>query len=136
MSYKITVHTVNLSAALTMLRYLSPKLREQSKSDLHKFVEDVRDLAKQFCPVDTGSLKMSIRIEIYASPAGVWHKLGVRAGGYITNPKTGRKVDYAVYVEYGTSKMSPQPFMRPAWQAKRASLGNVMGTIARRTVRI
>lgn len=60
-------------------------------------------LAKQLCPVDTGSLKKSIR-----SRSGE-NKVVVTAGGYITNPKTGRLVDYAVYAE------AKQPFMSMAW---------------------
>jgi hypothetical protein len=41
----------------------------------------------------------------------------VRAGGYITNPKTGKLVNYAGFVEH------KQPYMRPAFE-------EVKGTIA------
>lgn len=70
--------------------------------------------AKSYVAVDTGSLQKSIRKQVYAKPAHNVRKIGVRAGGYVRNPKTGRLVDYAVYQEYGTSRMRPQPFMRPA----------------------
>jgi HK97 gp10 family phage protein len=72
----------------------------------------IRDEAKQRVPVDTGSLQKSIRIEI--TRRGGKEVVGVAAGGYITNPKTGRKVDYAGFVEYGTSRQWPQPYLRPA----------------------
>jgi hypothetical protein len=65
-------------------------------------------LAQVYCPVDTGSLRDSIRVE--RGGAGLrWREVRVRAGGYVTNPKTGRKVDYAWYVENYT-----QPFLSPA----------------------
>ena len=58
--------------------------------------------------VDTGSLRDSIRLE----RGGVgkhWRVVRVRAGGYVTNPKTGRIVNYAAVVE------RKYPYMRPAW---------------------
>lgn len=68
--------------------------------------ELMRDLAKIYVAVDTGSLRDSVRMQ--------WQGEGrricvVRAGGYVTNPRTGRLVDYAVYVEH------KQPFMYPAY---------------------
>ena len=72
-------------------------------------------LAQIYVPVDTGSLRDSIRVE----RGGVgkdWRTVRVRAGGYVTNPKSHKKVNYSNYVEFGTSKMGAQPFMRPAWE--------------------
>jgi hypothetical protein len=54
--------------------------------------------AKVYVPVDTGSLRDSIRKERGGEGMG-WREYRVRAGGYIVNPKTGRLVDYAWYVE-------------------------------------
>ena len=58
--------------------------------------------------VVTGSLRDSIRIEV---PVIVDNKrsVSVRAGGYVTNPKTGRLVDYAWIIE------ARYPFMAPAF---------------------
>lgn len=53
--------------------------------------------AKLMCPVDTGRLLNSIT-----------HTSDGEAA-YI-----GTNVEYAPYVEYGTSKTAPQPFIRPA----------------------
>jgi len=61
--------------------------------------------AISYVPVDRGSLRDSIRIE---SGGEGWLTKRVRAGGYVTNPRTGRLVDYAAYVEAQT------PFMAPA----------------------
>ena len=53
--------------------------------------------AKMLCPVDTGRLRNSIT-----------HTSDGEAA-YI-----GTNVEYAAYVEYGTSKTSAQPFLEPA----------------------
>lgn len=51
-------------------------------------------LARENAPVDSGELKKSIHAE---------------GGGLSASVKTG--ADHAVMVEYGTSRMAPQPFM-------------------------
>ena len=53
--------------------------------------------AKQYCPVDTGNLRNSISHDSDEEYA------------YI-----GTNVEYAPYVEMGTSKTKEQPFLRPA----------------------
>ena len=58
-------------------------------------------------PVDTGRLKGSITTKDLGP-----YDFELRAG--YTND-----VDYAQYVEYGTSKMKAQPFLRPAIQYAR-----------------
>ena len=64
-------------------------------------------LAKIYVRVETGSLRDSIRMQWIGRGRRV---CTVRAGGYITNPKTGRLVNYAVHVEQRF------PFMKPAWE--------------------
>lgn len=63
--------------------------------------------AKYLCPVDTGKLERSIKIEDIV-------------GGKSIGPDT----DYDVYVEYGTSKMAAQPYMRPALTENRKPIAN------------
>lgn len=57
--------------------------------------------AKRLCPVDTGRLRSSIG-----------NQLGRDAIGLVAI--VGTDVEYAPYVELGTSKMAAQPFLRPA----------------------
>ncbi len=66
-----------------------------------------KGLAQVNVLVDTGSLRDSIRVE-RGGEGQHWRQIRLRAGGYITNPKTGRLVDYAVFVE------EKHPFLRPA----------------------
>jgi hypothetical protein len=80
------------------LAQLPEKLVEYAFEALIKQAELMRDLAKVYCPVDTGSLRDSIRVERGGESKG-WREVRVRAGGYIINPKTGRRVDYAFYQE-------------------------------------
>jgi len=70
-------------------------------------------VAKQLCPIDTGTLATSIRIVTQAPTGGFFevtkdplsNKIGVTAlitaGGWLVNPKTGRIVDYAQAVHDG-----------------------------------
>ena len=66
-----------------------------------------KGLAQVNVLVDTGSLRDSIRVE-RGGEGQNWRQISLRAGGYVTNPKTGRLVDYAVFVE------ERHPFLRPA----------------------
>lgn len=57
--------------------------------------------AKQLCPVDTGRLRASITHALDRDSRGL---VGV----------VGTDVNYAPYVELGTSRSGAQPFLRPA----------------------
>lgn len=61
---------------------------------------DIVDLTKQITPVDTGNLKGS-----YGAVPVTSHEVHV-----------GTEVEYAPYVEYGTSRMAAQPHLTPAFQ--------------------
>ena len=105
---------INLYSRLTSLM---PALREDIRSDLISIAEDIVMIAKGLVPVDTGALKESIRVEeknkkVYATAGG----------GGVTNPKTGRIVDYAAHVEYGTSRVPAHPYMRPAFDRVRKEI--------------
>lgn len=55
--------------------------------------------AEARCPVDTGNLRASITHEVDAGDNAVY---------------IGTNVEYAPYVELGTSRQKAQPFLRPA----------------------
>ena len=55
--------------------------------------------AQQKCPVDTGNLRASITHEVDAGGKAVY---------------VGTNVEYAPYVELGTSRQKAQPYLRPA----------------------
>jgi hypothetical protein len=91
------------------LANLPEKMLEFAFEVLLKQAELMKGLAQVYVPVDTGSLRDSIRVE-RGGESLHWRQVRVRAGGYVTNPKTGRLVNYAAIVE------AKQPFMRPAFE--------------------
>ena len=60
----------------------------------------VQGMAQGLAPVDTGFLRSSISIDLRVLEAEI-----------------GPTANYGLYVEMGTSRMSPQPFMYPAAEA-------------------
>lgn len=66
-------------------------------------LEEIGLLAENYaarkCPVDTGNLRASITHEVDAGDGAVY---------------VGTNVEYAPYVELGTSRQKAQPFLRPA----------------------
>lgn len=81
---------------------------------------DTQREARQLCPVDTGRLRASIRPRFY--------KEGLAADVYTD-------VDYAPFVEFGTSRMGAQPFLFPAFEMVRprylAELAAALKTLER-----
>jgi hypothetical protein len=97
------------------LATLPEKMLEWAFEVLMKQAELMKGYAQVYVPVDTGSLRDSIRIE--RGGEGLhWREVRVRAGGYVTNPRTGRLVNYALHVELRS------PYMRPAFEAVRPTI--------------
>ena len=82
----------SLTKALEKLRLAEPAY-EATELFLEKTVAD----AKNIVPVRTGTLQRSIR---WWGGEGEYH--------------VGSNVHYAPYVEYGTSRMAPRPYLTPA----------------------
>ena|SRR3990167_3180221 len=78
------------------------------QNPLVRIAAKVEAFAKRLCPVDTGRLRSSIGFQVL-SPNKVIVATGI-------NP-TSRPVNYAAYVEFGTSVQAAQPYMRPAIEA-------------------
>ena len=97
------------------LAVLPEKMLEWAFEVMLKQAELMRDLANIYAPVETGALRDSIRVE-RGGEGMHWRLVRVRAGGYMTNPKTGKRVDYAKHQEFGTKHMSAQPYMQPAFE--------------------
>lgn len=66
----------------------------------------VQDSAKQRCPVDTGRLQGSLTYQV--------QKDGNEVEGLV-----GTNVEYAPYVEAGTSRQTAKPFLKPAGDESR-----------------
>ena len=91
----------------------------QDAADMALELSYMAEFARAFCPVHTGALRGSIRVE---RPGPLRAKLVAGCGGYV-NPLTGREVDYARYVHDGTSVMPARPFLLQGVMAARLTVG-------------
>ncbi len=87
---------------------LIPDFERAVSEGLLDLSENVKLEAQKRVPVDTGSLRSSIRVD---DPQGTDPlEVQVTAGGTAD-------VDYAAFVEFGTRNASAQPYMIPAARA-------------------
>ena len=109
---------------------------------MESFAVNIWSTAKQIVPVDTGSLKSSIRILKFKgmnrnyvmyrvlAGAGSFKGSGIRTIGRMgtgvgvattqtVKGRSWRNPYYALYVELGTVRAKAQPFMRPAFNKHR-----------------
>jgi len=70
--------------------------------------------AKRMCPVDTGRLRASLSHEM--------EKKGDEVIG-----RVGTNIEYGVYVEYGTERMSAKPYLRPALENNKGKIKQLLG---------
>jgi hypothetical protein len=114
----------DLGQVKTDLADLPEKMLDYAFEVLMSRAELMKGLAQVYVRVDTGSLRDSIRIE-RGGESKNWRRVRVRAGGYVTNPKTGRLVNYAAVVEQRF------PYMRPAFDEIK---GDIAGMIRAKVV--
>jgi len=90
-------------------------LRGSAKWNLTRMVkdmaEDIQRIAQQLAPIDTGALVSSI--EIFEGATGVFNVVG---GTYVISIAVGSRLEYAAFVELGTSRQAAQPYMLPAFE--------------------
>lgn len=91
--------SAELARALTKLSLEMPQAVEKA---LTAAALNVERGAKQRCPVDTGRLRASITHRVEADRAEVF-----------------TVVEYAPYVEFGTSRRAASPFLAPAAEEER-----------------
>lgn len=94
MSLATATVSVNRQATLKQLEPML--LRELARRAL-----GVQTRASDLCPVDTGRLRASITTQVTVDQVGPVARIG-------------SNVEYAIYVEMGTSRMEAQPYLRPA----------------------
>lgn len=77
-----------------------------------KTARDIEADAKQMAPVDTGNLKGSISSDVRGLEATI-----------------GPTASYGVFLETGTSRMAPQPYMGPATDRRQGPFEQAMGRL-------
>ena len=99
MSYRIETYGLE---KIKSLKSLAAALKGYVDEALNQAAQLCVAEAKRFAPVRTGRLRDSIRIL-------------EKGEGYVT---VGSDVEYAPHVEFGTYRMAPRSFLRPAiWDA-------------------
>lgn len=91
----------------------APAVKRKAVRVVAKAAHDVEARAKATAPRDTGALVNSISTTNKGMTAEV-----------------GPTVNYAAYVEHGTSRMSPQPYMGPAADAVEPAFVAAMSQLA------
>lgn len=81
------------------------EVRREASTVVRRTAYAIVATSQQLVPVDTGTTKSSIHA---SAPSG-----GPLAG-FSLEAHIGPTTDYAEYLEYGTSRRAPQPFMGPA----------------------
>jgi len=113
---------VNTSIVKQDIATIPNALLEGAEQAIMEAAHLMQGLAQIHVRVDTGSLRDSIRVE-RGGESMHFRQVRVRAGGYVTNPKTGRLVDYAVIVEI------KYPYMRPAYEEVRSQVETIITRI-------
>jgi HK97 gp10 family phage protein len=109
----VGIRARGIRAAQERLERLADRIAGATEEAISEFADDVVVHMKGVVPVDTGRLRDSISKEA--------------DGMHVTVGPRG--VEYASYVEYGTSRSPAQPYVRPTIQWVRA---NGPARIARR----
>lgn len=120
------------------LRELGPRV---ARNTLRRAVSAgavvIRNDARSRAPVDTGEMKKDIQVKRERDNRGLMvanYSVFVRTGKKSRLSGAKRDVNkdsfYWRFVEFGTAKMAAQPFMRPAFEAKKeeavARIGEVL----------
>jgi len=99
------------------LKKLGPKLGKKIiRRAMRPAAKVVRDEAKANCPVDTGTLRQSIKVRAAKRSRQKIELLVTTSGS--DNLFTGSAY-YGGMVEWGTAFQAPRPYMRSAYDAKK-----------------
>ena len=116
---KLDVKIIGAQAIMKLLQKKKGEIDKKLNKDLLTCTIKVEGDAKKGTPVLTGRLRSSIT-----------HEVKDLTG------KVGTNVDYAPHVEYGTTKMRPQPYLYPALRGNmdfiKKKLGNSVVTSLRK----
>lgn len=114
----VHVDTSEVDHLIFDLGTASVRVGEKVANVIRKTAHDIEADAKAFVPVDTGFLKNSISTDFEGD--GRFARMSAEIGP---------TAHYGVYVEEGTSRQNPQPFMRPAFDRRKEGLVKAMEKI-------
>ena len=112
-----SIDTDELRALAAQLNAAAAKSPELVQAVLEKTAGDVQGDAQALAPVDTGNLRSSISRDVTRDADGITAEVGPTAS-------------YGAYVEFGTSRNPPQPYLRPALDRRVPMLEQALTQIA------
>ena len=116
----IRVQVLGVDAAIAKFLTLAKSSEVATEAGEKAGAEDVLRGAEARVPVATGRLRDSLQIAADPEEDGTL---------------VGTDVEYAVYVEYGTSDTAAQPFLRPALEGETASVTADIATALNAAIR-
>lgn len=75
--------------------------------------------------IDTGVLRASIMSNVKVKSNEVIGKVGPDVEHIATKAEAGTDVEYGLYLELGTVKMQPRPFLRPALRRQQGNIKKI-----------
>jgi len=111
----MTVEVDGIARLTAKLNALDGALPDAEEAKMRQALLRIERDAKQIVPVDTGDLRASIESRVIRNAEG--EVVGV----------IGSNVKYAPFIEFGTSKMGAQPFLRPAVEKNRETIRTLLG---------
>ena len=91
-----------LDSLLIKMEGLDNAIKQEVEKEMNKALLPVKVEAISIAPFDTGALSRSITIRTEITDTSIIGKVGAY-------------IHYAKYLEFGTSKMEAQPFLKPAF---------------------
>lgn len=110
--------TRELDALIFDLGSAPDRVGAKASAAIRKTAYDIEADAKALVPVDTGFLKNSITTDFQGD--GRSGRMGAEIGP---------TAEYGGYVEEGTSRQEPQPYLRPAFDRRKEGLVKAMEQI-------
>jgi HK97 gp10 family phage protein len=102
-----------LSSLRAKFNKIDPATKLGMRSGVTKATLKVSGDAKMVVAVDTGALRNSLHEDVTETPNSVTGKVGT-------------SLEYAPYVELGTSNMSAQPFLQPSLQKNKQTAKKIV----------
>ncbi len=100
----VSVKVVGLDKAIADVKKFAFIKREAIRIAVRDEALNIERTAKEFSPYKTGRLRSSIQTDLTALLAGLTF-----------SAKVGSSVFYAPFLEFGTRKIRPRPYLYPAW---------------------
>jgi HK97 gp10 family phage protein len=75
--------------------------------------------------IDIGNLRASIMSQVNVTGPVVTGQVGPDIDYLAANTEVGTDVNYGLYLELGTSRMQPRPFLRPALKRTRRAVNKI-----------